>query len=115
MEAMIWRLVVVEGEDTGRVYDLGARTTMGREEGNDVKIGDPMASRQHALIERVGDAYQVTDLGSSNGTLVNGQRVNQYPLQPRDRLQIGPLVLELIESDAQTSSADSPQFETIRN
>jgi predicted component of type VI protein secretion system len=96
MEAMIWRLVVVEGEDVGSGYDLGARTTMGREEGNDVKVGDPMSSRQHALIERVGDAYQITDLGSSNGTLVNGVRISTpVALKPRDRIQIGNQVYQI--------------------
>jgi pSer/pThr/pTyr-binding forkhead associated (FHA) protein len=52
------------------------RVTIGSDDGNDVTLGaDPTASRLHAAFERFGSGWCVTDLGSRNGTLVNGERI----------------------------------------
>src|SRR4029453_529528 len=52
------------------------RVSIGRTPENDLVIDDPSLSRRHALIENIGDAFTVTDCGSSNGTLVNGRQVS---------------------------------------
>jgi len=70
------------------------RTTVGRLPECDVVVDDPGASRHHAEIRRVGSAYVVNDLGSTNGTLVNDARVTEQALADGDRITIGNTVLE---------------------
>jgi len=72
IEPVGWQLAVVRGPDAGLTIALGDRATMGRMAGNDIHLHDEQASRRHAVVERVGSGYRVVDLGSRNGTLVNG-------------------------------------------
>src|SRR5262252_1430773 len=66
------------------------RMTIGRSSRNDICISDPFASRLHAEIRREGDHVTLVDLGSANGTYLNGQRVTgSIGLQPMDRVRIG--------------------------
>jgi phosphatidylserine/phosphatidylglycerophosphate/cardiolipin synthase-like enzyme len=64
-------------------------TTIGRSEENDVVVADPLASRFHARITLSGDECVVTDLGSHNGTFVNGERIEtRTPLRSGDVLDV---------------------------
>ncbi len=68
------------------------RTTIGRSARNDLCVEDPFASRLHAEIRRRGDSFWISDLGSANGTLINGMRLTsqvQHPLHDGDELQLG--------------------------
>jgi S-DNA-T family DNA segregation ATPase FtsK/SpoIIIE len=61
-----------------------------------VRPESPTVSRQHCLLRVAFDGVHIRDLGSTNGTLVNGTRVLQeQPLKDGDLLQLGPLVLQL--------------------
>lgn len=64
------------------------QTTIGRRNA-DVVLADPDVSRQHALVEKYGDRYLVRDLGSTNGTYVNGKRVDAEMLCPGDVIEVG--------------------------
>lgn len=67
---------------------------------------DASLSRSHMLIERDGNEWVVSDLGSKNGTLVNGTRIaGTTQLNPGDRLAAGQLVLRFIDPEAQTSES----------
>lgn len=80
------------------------RTTMGRSSRNDVCLSDPFASRFHIEIRREGDDYLVADVGSANGTLLNGaQLVRQTRLQPGDELRVGETTVTF-ELDASASA-----------
>lgn len=68
--------------------------TIGRLETCDVVLADPGASRRHSEIRREGDEWVIVDLGSTNGTEVNGKRVNRHRLQPGDRIVFGETTLE---------------------
>jgi hypothetical protein len=70
------------------------RTVVGRLPECDVVVDDPGASRHHAEIRRVGGSYVVSDLGSTNGTLVNDAAVGEQALADGDRITIGNTVLE---------------------
>lgn len=85
------RLVVEKapGHDRGMVYDLHDGVTFGR---GDVEIvlEDPFASSQHARVVREGPVLVLEDLGSTNGTFLNGEPVHgPQPLHPGDVIRIG--------------------------
>ena len=63
--------------------------TIGRVEGNDIVVSDPGVSRVHARIDRTGDQYQITDLQSTNGTYVNGERIQTVVLRNGDHISVG--------------------------
>lgn len=71
------------------------RTTIGRSSRNEVCISDPFASRLHAEVRQEGDNFVLADMGSANGTFLNGQRVTgPIVLQSRDRIRIGETEIE---------------------
>lgn len=75
----------------GQVLDvpLGGRTTLGRHPVNTLRLADREVSKEHAVIEVVGGAYVLKDLGSSNGTFLNGSRVREARLRDGDELLLG--------------------------
>jgi hypothetical protein len=85
------RLVVdhADGHDPGVAYDLMDPVTLGR--GNvELKLGDPFASTRHAKITRQGRTVVIEDLGSTNGTYLNGETLTgPQPLHDGDRIRIG--------------------------
>jgi len=86
-------LIVVGKND--RSYPLSKDLiTIGRLDSSDVALADPGASRRHAELRREGDDWVVLDLGSTNGTIVNGKRVNRHRLAKGDRITVGDTVLE---------------------
>lgn len=62
---------------------------LGRSREADVRLPDPNVSRKHAAIRRIGSAYWIADLDSTNGTLVNGRRVTRQQLEHGDRITLG--------------------------
>lgn len=82
-------LVVVEGPLTGQRIAVEAELSLGRE-GTDVVIEDPEVSRRHARVRPVDGALEVADLGSVNGTYVNGERIHEpTALADGDELSVG--------------------------
>ncbi|MBX7105867.1 MAG: FHA domain-containing protein [Gemmataceae bacterium] len=85
---------VVEGVDKGRVYrDLPVPVSIGREEGNVLRLNDERVSRFHAKIQYDGEDVIITDLESTNGTRINGDPVQIRRLQAGDRIGVGRSVL----------------------
>jgi hypothetical protein len=73
----------------------GNRLTAGRLDRCDLTITDSTVSREHAAFVRRGERWWVVDLGSTNGTRVNGRRAAEHPIVPGDRVELGDAVLEL--------------------
>lgn len=69
--------------------------TVGREPGNDVVLDDLLVSRRHAQLQHGPRGWTLTDLGSGNGTFVNGRRVTEAPIGPDDVIGIGHGLLRL--------------------
>lgn len=91
-------LEVRTGVDAGaRLLLDGGRMTAGRGESCDLVVRDTTVSREHAAFVRRGDAWWVIDLGSTNGTRVNGLRAAEHPITPGDRIELGDVVVELVE------------------
>jgi hypothetical protein len=64
-------------------------TTIGSVAGNTVVLADPAVSRKHAGIRKVNGAYELADLGSTNGIYVNGHKVPKKTLEPGDIIRVG--------------------------
>ncbi len=69
-------LVVLDGPLAHQRFPLGETLRLGRQIDNDLALHDNQSSRHHAIIQRRGTRYQIIDLNSSNGTWVNGVRIN---------------------------------------
>src|SRR5713226_8093449 len=94
---------VLEGIDKGRVFrDLPIPVTIGREEGNVIRLNDERVSRFHAKIQFDSDDVILTDLDSTNGTRVNGMPVQIRRLKPGDQIALGRSTL-LFGSHAEIS------------
>ena len=93
------RLLVVRGARAGAVILLGAdELTVGRGWDNDVVLPDISVSRRHALLRRHGAGYLLLDLGSGNGTRVNGWMVAKARLRNGDEIALGDSVVQFVEA-----------------
>ncbi|MBU4174193.1 MAG: FHA domain-containing protein [Actinobacteria bacterium] len=105
-------LVVETGSLAGTRFLLDRPlVAIGRSENNDIMLEDEMASKSHCRIITQGDNYLVEDLGSSNGTIVNGQQVNSHMLSDGDKLYIGQTTLTFKKS-APAATAAAPATAT---
>src|SRR3954470_22025696 len=114
--------LVLEGVDKGRVFrDLPIPVTIGREEGNALRLNDERVSRYHAKVQTEDNDIILTDLDSTNGTRVNGAAVQIRRLRPGDQVSIGRsmLLFGTMEEIAARRAAAVPangeaQAQTIR-
>ena len=92
------RLVVrrAQGSNGVSVPVQGNRLTAGRLDRCDLTIQDSTVSRQHAAFVRRGERWWVVDLGSTNGTKVNGRRAAEHPLDPGDEVELGDALVEFV-------------------
>jgi hypothetical protein len=72
-----WTLRWTHGPLAGQQKEIGLFVRIGRETDNDIELKLASISRHHAMLEWTGTTYQITDLGSANGTFVNGTRIDQ--------------------------------------
>jgi signal transduction histidine kinase/ActR/RegA family two-component response regulator len=98
--AMKARLVLLRGAQPGRRYPLDDHSSIGRGSSCTVQIEDAMASRRHALIQRLdATSWELIDLGSRNGTLLNGKPAGRDPVRFGDHIQIGETVFLFSHTD----------------
>lgn len=96
-----YSLAILQGAATGQIFPIGkVRTTIGRS-GADVNLDDPEASRQHAALEILGDHAVLRDLGSTNGTFVDIDRIEQHVLNNQMEFRIGSHVLMFIVTEVE--------------
>jgi hypothetical protein len=83
-------VVAAMGHDPGTSFDVGDGATMGRSDGADIHVDDPFASSAHARIFQRGDYMYLEDMGSTNGTYLNGRQVRAAErLKVADTVRIG--------------------------
>jgi pSer/pThr/pTyr-binding forkhead associated (FHA) protein len=105
---------VVVGVDKGRVFrDLPIPVTIGREEGNVLRLNDERISRFHVKVQVDNGDVILTDLDSTNGTRINGHTVQIRRIQPGDRLGIGRSIL-LFGSNEQIAARVAAQVSDSR-
>ncbi len=80
--------------------------TIGRSSGADLQLRDRLVSRNHCRIRRQGEDFRLEDLGSANGTLLNGQRVSQRPLKRGDEIGVGHTRIFYQEMNVDLSTTD---------
>ncbi len=99
-----------QGGGATRHFDLAsaqaARITVGRLPENDVALDDLLVSRRHAELRRDPSGWRITDLGTGNGTFVNGVRVQSAPVTERDVIGIGHALLQL-QGDRLVAAVDT--------
>jgi predicted Zn finger-like uncharacterized protein len=94
-------LAVIQGAATGHIFQITkTRTVLGRS-GADINLDDPEASRQHAAVDILGDHAILRDLGSTNGTFVDIERIEQKVLNNHNEFRIGSHVLMFIVTDVE--------------
>jgi len=76
----------------------GDRMAIGRDPSSAVYVDDTSVSRHHADLIRHGLSWSIVDARSTNGTVVNGARVNEAVLQPQDRIRLGQIELVVMQS-----------------
>ena len=92
-------LRVLHGSDRGRTFDhLPTPVTIGREEGNTIQLNDERISRYHLKLQDDKDKIVLTDLESTNGTLVNDVPVRAQTLHHGDQVQVGRTILKFLVS-----------------
>lgn len=83
--------------ETGERIPLLASTTMGRAEDNDIVLADTFASGQHARLAWNGKGWMLEDMGSTNGTYVNGQQIRRsVAVKPGDIIELGRVKVKLV-------------------
>ena len=80
-------VVAAMGHQPGTTFDVGGGATLGRSDGAEINVNDPFASSAHARIFARGDFMYVEDMGSTNGTYLNGRQ-----LQTAERLNISDVI-----------------------
>jgi pSer/pThr/pTyr-binding forkhead associated (FHA) protein len=114
------QIEVMHGAQSWRFPLAGERTTVGKAAENDIPLSDdPTASHLHAVLERFPAAWCVTDLGSSNGTWVNGERIwSSCRLRHGDEIRVGQTRLIFRDApgaaDAQTEAEGASPSLTAR-
>ncbi len=88
-EARSFALRTIEGVPPQGLYPVDGTARIGRGEEAEIVLFDPSVSRAHAVVEVSGGGAIVRDLGSTNGTFVNGRRVDRSPLHDGDELRVG--------------------------
>jgi pSer/pThr/pTyr-binding forkhead associated (FHA) protein len=80
-------VVAAMGHEPGVVFDVADGATLGRSNGSDIRVDDPFASSAHARIFPRGDFMYIEDMGSTNGTYLNGRQ-----LRTAERLKVADVV-----------------------
>jgi pSer/pThr/pTyr-binding forkhead associated (FHA) protein len=87
-------LVLLEDDQPTKTIPIGRRVRIGRQADNDLAVSDPGVSRHHAEIINERGTCTLHDLGSTNGTYVNGSVVTEHALADGDRISLGSTVVE---------------------
>jgi pSer/pThr/pTyr-binding forkhead associated (FHA) protein len=83
-----------------------SRTTIGRRPNNDIQIDNLAVSGLHAVVEVLGQIYFVEDMQSTNGTLLNGEKITRHPLKSGDELTIGKYTIAFWREPAVAARQD---------
>lgn len=105
-------LIGVLGPHERASFPIQDELTIGRDSSNSIHVNDPSLSRRHCAIVRDGVGYVIRDLGSHNGTFVNGNPITEHVLENGDTIKVGASVFQFAVSNAaQAPSSATVSFE----
>lgn len=97
-------LIVLKGTNQGKIFKINLPTTsLGRDKGSNIHLNDKTISRKHCLLINSISTITLIDLQSSNGTLINGERVEKKKLTHGDKINIGHTLLKFEMADRDIS------------
>ncbi|RVU82041.1 FHA domain-containing protein [Leucothrix sargassi] len=104
-----WQLIGLSPALADLTIDIDKSLSIGRSDSNDLVLATSQISRQHAKINRIGEQLYVQDLGSSNGTFINGERISTdaHALQATDELAFADLVFLVVNAPVDALDGDS--------
>lgn len=101
----MYKLMVISGPNRGTSYPLqNGEISLGRQQGNTITLHSSKISKQHCVLVVSEEEVILKDLGSSNGTFVNGVLTKLRKIKPGDRISLGEFVLEFVAPPQQKSS-----------
>lgn len=109
------QIVVLSGKLKGKILTFSKRLSIGRSQANDLSLPDEAASRDHAVIHGEESGFVLRDLGSSNGTFINGIKIQERVLHSGDEIRIGGSLLtfyaeELNKKETRIVGAEESHF-----
>ena len=108
------KLVILNQGMIGRTFDLTAeRTTVGRVEDNTFQISDPSVSSRHAEILLRGTDIVIKDSNSTNGTLIDGEKISEAVLKPGQILRFGQVELKIYDGKPVAATTSAPPPATV--
>src|SRR5580658_6801328 len=109
MDGRSYVLRFISGKYQGGEFpiSLDRQIIVGRSSDLDMVLVEDMVSRKHAKIAMQGDQIWIEDLGSTNGTFVNGEKIKRSRLKEGDRVLIGTSILKVIAGDAPREGMDA--------
>lgn len=109
-QSTLWQLIGLSPALADLTIDIDKSLSIGRSDSNDLVLATSQISRQHAKINRIGEQLYVQDLGSSNGTFINGERIgtDAHALQATDELAFADLVFLVV--NAPVDALDGASF-----
>ena len=114
-----WQLIGLSPALADLTIDIDKSLSIGRSDSNDLVLATSQISRQHAKINRIGEQLYVQDLGSSNGTFINGERIatDAHALQATDELAFADLVFLVVNApvDARDGASFLNSLQDIEN
>ena len=104
-----WQLIGLSPALADLTINIDKSLSIGRSDSNDLVLAASQISRQHAKINRIGEQLYVQDLGSSNGTFINGERISTdaHALQATDELAFADLVFLVVNAPVDALDDDS--------
>lgn len=110
-------LKFISGKYKGAAFAIpdGGELIIGRSGDRDIVLEEEMVSRQHAKVRAEGDELILVDLGSTNGTFVNGEKVRRIALNNGDRLLIGTSIARIVPSQELGGDHFADNTDTLRN
>ena len=103
---MEYKLEYIINEEVNTFYLNKDLITVGKLSGNDLQLDDNSVSRNHCKFVRAKNAYKIIDLGSTNGTYVNGKRITEKKLELGDNITIGRTILKFLSVTRKESFTD---------
>ncbi|NLL83001.1 MAG: FHA domain-containing protein [Lentisphaerae bacterium] len=107
-------LILTGGTGQGKRYELSAEVTrLGRRPDNDVSLASGSVSSTHAEIVKTTEGFELRDLGSTNGTFLNGERVDTVRIFRNDIIRLGDVSLMLDGDDVPQATSNDDEAEML--